>query len=299
VEVGGQSRVGALVAARPPSLAPGEEHDLAERLSCVSIDPDTAMVEWLRTVTGRAAARFLSSSTSFRYFAAAAPGAKELVTMVKLLDLLGRHELIVLDAPATGHALAMLRSPQTFSAIARFGPLASRSREVSALLGDPERSAYVAVAQGGEMAVAETLELEQSLRTLLDRDLDAVIVNGVLPRRFSREEMARLAELQSRGTPDGEQAIEERSSPDGERAIEERGAIDREGGPDQTTGAAVRAAYATYGRALTQQSQIARLRRQRFGGGRPARVLSIPFEFTSELNRTSVARIAARLGRNL
>ena len=50
------------------------------------------------------------------------------------------YDLVVLDAPASGHALAMLRSPQTFSAIVRVGPLAEQARRVRELLEDAQRS---------------------------------------------------------------------------------------------------------------------------------------------------------------
>ncbi len=43
------------------------------------------------------------------------------------------------------------------------------------------------------MAVTETLELEEGLRRQLDRDLDAVVVNGTVPRRFTREEFGQIS----------------------------------------------------------------------------------------------------------
>ena len=76
---------------------------------------------------------------------------------------------MILDAPATGHALGMLHSPQTFGAIARVGPIASQTEQVRELLSDPARSAYLAVAQPTEMAVTETLELQDGLQQQLDR----------------------------------------------------------------------------------------------------------------------------------
>ncbi|HWX87251.1 MAG TPA: ArsA-related P-loop ATPase, partial [Solirubrobacteraceae bacterium] len=184
VELGGQHRLPALfdLAEAPES---GVEVGLEPGLWSVSIDPDRALLEWLRTLSGRLSARMLATSNTFHYFAAAAPGAKELVTMVEVRRLIeeggtdksgsskdglsdtwreGRrhkraYDLVVLDAPATGHALATLSSPQTFSAIVRVGPLAEQAQGVQDLLGDISRSAYVAVAQGTEMAVTETLEL--------------------------------------------------------------------------------------------------------------------------------------------
>jgi len=258
--------------AEPPPPEAGVEVELAADLWSTSIDPDKALLEWLRTLAGRLSARMLGASSTFHYFAAAAPGAKELVTMVKLLQLCqGTYELVVLDAPATGHALAMLDSPQTFSRIVRAGPLADQAQSVRALLGDRERCAYVAVAHGTEMAVTETLELEEGLRRQLDRDLDAVLVNGVLPRRFTREEMGRIDEFASGFAGDGS------------------GVVDR----------AVRAAQTTYERTRLQQSQIARLRRQRFADGRPPNVITIPFVFTPDLDLAAVHKISEGLGRRL
>ena len=93
------------------------------------------------------------------------------------------YDLVVVDAPATGHALAMLQSPSTFAAIARVGPIAGQAERVGELLRDPASSCYLAVAQGTEMAVTETLELQQGLRRVIGRGLHAVVVNGTLPQR--------------------------------------------------------------------------------------------------------------------
>src|SRR6185312_7336971 len=107
----------------------------------------------------------------------------------------GGHDLVILDAPATGHALGMLRSPETFGKIARVGPIVRDTGHVRELLADPARTAYLAVAHGTEMAVTETIELQEGLQTALGRELAAVVVNGLLPRRFSAPEMESLARL--------------------------------------------------------------------------------------------------------
>jgi hypothetical protein len=64
---------------------------------------------------------------------------------------------------------------------------------VAALLEDSRRSAVVAVAQPAEMSVSETLDLEGRVRETLARDIDAIVVNGVLPRRFTGADVARTA----------------------------------------------------------------------------------------------------------
>ena len=114
------------------------------------------------------------------------------------------YDLIVFDAPATGHALAMLRSPHTFGTIARVGPVARQAGQVRELLEDPARTAYLAVTQATEMGVTETLELREGLRRELGRELDAVIVNGTLPRRFEGEELRRIAALGGVPPPAGD-----------------------------------------------------------------------------------------------
>jgi anion-transporting ArsA/GET3 family ATPase len=259
---------------------------LQESLWSTSIDPDRALIEWLQTLTGRISARLLAASSTFHYFAAAAPGAKELVSMMKVRELCegqrerkdrGHYDLVVLDAPATGHALAMLRSPQTFAAIVRAGPLAEQAGRVRELLEDPRRTAFLAVAQGTEMAVTETLELEEGLRRHLDRDLHAVVVNGAVPRRFTREELGRIATATATG--DGSQA-----------ELGESAALARSAG---------RMARTVYERARLQQSQIARLRRQRFADGMPPGVVTVPFVFTPELDLAAVREIAVGLERKL
>ncbi len=273
---------------RRPDRHDGEEIELQEGLWTTSIDPDRALGEWLQTLTGRVSARLLASSSTFQYFAAAAPGVKELASMVKLRELCEGHgaakggssdstrerqgrtayDLVVLDAPASGHALAMLRSPQTFSAIVRVGPLAEQAQALRELLEDARRSGYVAVTHASDMAVTETLELEEGLRRELDRDLDAVIVNGTMPRRFSGQELERIA-LATREGSDGADA--------------------------NVASNALRMARTVNDRARVQLAQIGRLRRQRFAGGSPPAVLTVPFAFVPVFDLDAVRRISDRI----
>ena len=133
VEVGAQQRLPELFGAATQDA--GRELELRKNLWSISIDPDRALLEWLQALGGRVSGRVLASSGTFQYFAAAAPGAKELVSMVKIWELTQHrrararrsYELVVLDAPATGHALGMLESPRTFGAIARVGPVAAQT----------------------------------------------------------------------------------------------------------------------------------------------------------------------------
>jgi anion-transporting ArsA/GET3 family ATPase len=266
VELGDQGRIPALFGLPRPDA--GIETALGERLWSISIDPDQALLEWLQQLGGRVSGRVLASSGTFQYFAAAAPGAKELVSMVKIWELTqgerwqrraGGYDLVVIDAPSTGHALGLLQSPQTFGAIARVGPIAGQSQRVRELLQDPARSGFLAVALATDMAVTETLELEDGLRRGLGRTLDAVLLNGLLPSRFTAAELERLAPLN--GSEIGRSAA--------------------------------RAARTAHDRARFQHNQLARLRRRRFD------VVGVPFLFGAELDLPAAQRIAAHLQRRL
>src|ERR1019366_5644643 len=111
VEVGDQARLPELFGLT--GRDPGVETKLEEDLWSISIDPDRALLEWLQSLGGRVSGRVLASSGTFQYFAAAAPGAKELISMVKIWRLTegrraahrrrGAYDLVILDAPATGH----------------------------------------------------------------------------------------------------------------------------------------------------------------------------------------------------
>jgi Anion-transporting ATPase len=287
VEVGDQTRLPELFG--HPAGAPGVENRLQARLSSISIDPDRALLEWLQALGGRVSGRLLASSGTFQYFAAAAPGAKEMVSMVKIWELTqGRrwqrraagYDLVVLDAPATGNALGMLGSPQTFGAIARVGPIAGQSQRVRDLLQDPGRTGYLAVAMATEMAVTEALELQQGLGRQLGRSLDGVIVNGLLPQRFTVPELRRIATMSANRTPT---AAAGRGKA-GERAAAADVALRRSAGL---------AAQAVHDRARFQRNQLARLRRRSF------EVVGVPFAWGAAMDLPAIERVAEQLGRKL
>lgn len=268
VEVGEQSRVPGLLGARPGPL--GEPVRVSDSLATLTLDPDQALARWLQRVGGRAAGRLLASSSTFQYFAAAAPGARELVAMVAIWQLTaaaeerGEHfDLVVVDAPASGHALAMLHSPSTFGAIARVGPIAHHSQEVAQLLADPRRSGYLAVSLADEMAVAETIYLRAALAEQLDRELDGVVVNQLLPRRFTDAELTLAESVRPRGAGAG------------------------------AARAAVRSARELETRARAQHAHLRRLRRSGMD------VATVPFMWVEEIGRKEVDEVAAHLERGL
>jgi anion-transporting ArsA/GET3 family ATPase len=171
------------------------EQAVSDRLHHISIDPQRAMEEYLRQqLPIGALAALLARSRIFTALSAATPGMRELLTIGKVWELAQHqrrtrgsqpYDLVVLDAPATGHGLAMLRAPGTFAAVARVGPVATQGRAVASFLSDPRQTAVLAVSTAEEMPVAETLELRGRLQEQLRLDLSLVVVNAVVPHRFS------------------------------------------------------------------------------------------------------------------
>jgi anion-transporting ArsA/GET3 family ATPase len=150
-----------------------QEEELAPGLHHLSIDPERAMELYLTDQLPTALAELLSSSRTFTYLAAATPGMRELLTVGKVWELAQEdrrapgaapYDLVVLDAPATGHGVAILSAPRTFARTARVGRIARQGRTIDAMVTDPARTGVIAVARPEEMPVTETLSLQDALR---------------------------------------------------------------------------------------------------------------------------------------
>jgi anion-transporting ArsA/GET3 family ATPase len=270
-EVAEQDRVSR--AFRREGVTAETEVELAENLWAITIDPTAALREWLaKQLGGGAPLRLMTRSHAFQYFVAAAPGAKELITIAKVWELAQRsrwdernrtYDLVVVDAPASGHGLAMLTTPRTFGEIARVGPIRRQAGKIQATLGDPAMTGYVAVALPEEMPVVETLELGRKLPDAIGQGLEAIIVNGVWPSRFSEAEVETIRAASANGHDPDAQAV-------------------------------LRAALAEHERATLQREHIGRLERES-----GANVLALPYLFASELGLPEYQLLADELGDKL
>ena len=178
------------------------EEELAPGLHHLSIDPEHAMELYLADQLPAALAELLGSSRAFSYLAAATPGMRELLTVGKVWELAQDdrrtpgaqpYDLVVLDAPATGHGVAVLSAPRAFAETARVGRIARQGRTIDAMVSDPERTGVVAVARPEEMPVNETLALQDALRDDIGLEVDLVVCNGMLAQRFDAADTRALA----------------------------------------------------------------------------------------------------------
>jgi anion-transporting ArsA/GET3 family ATPase len=132
--------------------------------------------------------RLIARNTLFQILTGALPGLDSLIPLGKLWYELRRHrgskphwDRIVLDAPATGHALAMLRFPQTALDMVRSGNVADRTREIDAILRDSSLTALIAVTTLDELPVDETRELLGQVHAETPYRFEALICNQTLP----------------------------------------------------------------------------------------------------------------------
>ncbi|HEX2414181.1 MAG TPA: ArsA-related P-loop ATPase [Thermoleophilaceae bacterium] len=255
--------------AQPAEPAASRDHNEVEldgNLYGLSIDPRRAMEEWLRhQLRSGTLAGLLGGSRIFQLLTAAAPGVSELVTMGKIWDLaqLERRtggsvfDLAIVDAPATGHGLALLRAPATYARIARAGPVARQAGRIDEFIRDPLTTAVVAAALPEEMPVAETLELEDLLAED-DMALDAIVVNGLYPERYGADDIGRLEMMDGRGSHKARAAFE--------------------------------AALLEHRRAVSQREQLHRLRKDA-----GATVSTLPFLFAPVLGRAELDELSLLL----
>jgi anion-transporting ArsA/GET3 family ATPase len=180
-----------------------EERQVADGLYRTSIDPQSAMEEYLLLKLPPPANQLLRQSKLFGAFAMATPGMRELLCIGKLWELAqlerrsrdaAPYDLVIVDAPASGHGAAMLRTPRTFAEIARVGPISSQAQTIARTLADPAFTAVATVTTPEEMPVSETLLLREMLLAAPDpMEIQSVILNGRHPDRFTPQDLDLLS----------------------------------------------------------------------------------------------------------
>lgn len=170
---------------------------LSDRLDAVSITPSGAVEEYLvRALKFRALYDLVFRNRYIEPLMNGILGLSDLCSIGKVMDLewhrtsgaFGpdaegpyRHDLIVVDAPATGHGLAMLRAPQAMMDITRVGPLFQNSKLIRDLICAEDKCSVVLVTLPEELPVMETLETAAVLREQLHIQVAGVIVNAMPP----------------------------------------------------------------------------------------------------------------------
>src|SRR6202046_5601531 len=148
-----------------------------------TITPDDALLEYLADHGLRRMSKRLQSSGVIDLVAGAIPGIRDILVLgkVKQIERSGIADLVLVDAPATGHTMTFLSSAGGLLDAARGGPIRSQAAEVVALLSDPARCQVALVTLPEEMPVNEVIEAAYQLEDKVGIALGPVIVNGCYP----------------------------------------------------------------------------------------------------------------------
>jgi anion-transporting ArsA/GET3 family ATPase len=181
VEVEGKSGLSAALGCPPLTY---EEHPVADRLRARTLTPDEALLEYLEERGLRRISRRLVRSGALDVVATAVPGMKDILVLgkVKQLERGGAADLIVIDAPAAGHAVSFLLSARGLLDAVRVGPVRTQAEEVIALLSDPARCRVILVTLAEETPVNELVETAFALEDRVGVKLGPVVVNAVPER---------------------------------------------------------------------------------------------------------------------
>jgi hypothetical protein len=146
------------------------------------ITPDDALLEYLADHSLKRISKRLVSSGALEVVATAIPGIRDILVLGKIKQLERREmaDVIIVDAPATGHAMTFLTSASGLLEAARSGPVRTQAQEVVEFLSDPSRCRVVLVTLPEEMPVAESIETAYQLEDRAGVTLGPVIVNGCL-----------------------------------------------------------------------------------------------------------------------
>lgn len=113
-----------------------------------------------------------------------------------------RYDMVILDSPATGHGLEMLRVPRVLLDVAPPGLLRREAEKAWELFGDPERAGALIVTLPEDMPVSESIELNAALRDELGLPVAGLVVNGLLPRLFDQAEGDLLTSVAREASPE-------------------------------------------------------------------------------------------------
>ena len=268
VEVEGKSGLPTMFGSEALSY---DEIDFESRIRARFLTPDAALVDYLESHGMRRISKRLIASGALEVVATAVPGMKDILVLgkVKSLDESRAADLLIVDAPAAGHAVSFLLSPRGLLDAVRVGPISKQAADVVALLSDPARCQVMLVTLPEETPVSEAIETAYAIEDRAGVALGPVVVNQCfepLPAGVSASIDDVRAEAEACG-----RFVSDREAHDLARAVEFRSV-----------------------RHDVQREQIDRLRAQL-----PLPGIELPFLFTPDIGRPQVEELADALTRGI
>jgi anion-transporting ArsA/GET3 family ATPase len=174
---------------------------VSERLFVMVLEGRHALEEYLKLVIpARAVMRAVFASRLYQFFVNAAPGLKELMTLGKVYyeaerKLGGRDhwDLIVVDGPASGQALSLLKMPTAARQTFGDSVVGREAANITRALRDESETAVVLVTTPEPLPISETLETATTLKEIGIKPA-AIIFNRSRTPNFSSRDIAKLKE---------------------------------------------------------------------------------------------------------
>jgi anion-transporting ArsA/GET3 family ATPase len=179
-------------------------------VNVMAMDTEASLREYLKiNLHLPLVARLGPLAKTFDFVADAAPGVKEILSVGKLAWEVrqAHYDLVVVDAPASGHVVGHLAAPAAIADLVHVGLVRQQTGWMLDILGDPERTGAVVVTTPEEMPVTETEELVAELRAKTVVDVAAIVANRVLPELFNHREEALFERVAAQGRATLEEAI--------------------------------------------------------------------------------------------
>lgn len=244
-----------------------DEGPLADGIAARTLTPDAALIDYLVSHGLKRISKRLASSGALDVVATAVPGMRDILVLgkVKSIEESRTADVIILDAPAAGHAVSFLLSPRGLLDAVKVGPIRKQASDVVNLLSDPQRCQVLLVTIPEETPVNELVDTAYAIEDRVGVALGPVIVNGCYDPLL-----------------DG--AATDLYSVRRDALALDRFVSDREAGD------LVRAAAFREERHALQLEQAERLAQML-----PLPQIQLPFVFTSEIHRREVDVLAASL----
>jgi anion-transporting ArsA/GET3 family ATPase len=177
---------------------PEEPILLAENLWGARVNPKAELEAYTRAhINSSLIASRITRSRLFDYLFAATPGLKEVMSLGRIWrwvqavdrDSHSLFDLIIVDSPATGHGLSLLRLPRQLVQMIRMGPIASQINELQNLLQDPKKTCMALVTLPEELPVIETIEFYKSTESALNIPVHVAFINSVWPASYTTDDI--------------------------------------------------------------------------------------------------------------
>ena len=178
VEVEGKSGLASCLGVPPLEY---EEQEIEPGLRARTLTPDQALLEYLEERGLRRVSKHLVKSGALDVVATAVPGMKDILVLgkVKQLERANVADLILIDAPAAGHAITFLLSARGLLDAVRLGPVRQQAEDVIELLSDPARCRVMLVTLAEETPVNELVDTAFALEDRVGVKLGPIVVNAV------------------------------------------------------------------------------------------------------------------------